>query len=74
MGRRYLDFGEGTSMEALHGWSSDRVHRYLMGISGGAMFTTVILTQRADTLASAVEFSGGADISVPLYENDFNTF
>ena len=37
-----------------------------MGFSGGALWTTQILMSRSDTLASAVEFSGGAEIDVPL--------
>lgn len=40
-----------------------------MGFSGGALFTTMVLSQRADTLAAAIEMSGGADIEVPIYED-----
>ena len=39
-----------------------------LGFSGGALFTTLIATRRSDTLASAVELSGGSDLSVPGYE------
>lgn len=35
---------------------------FSMGFSGGGLFTTVITSQRGDTLAAAVEMSGGADI------------
>ena len=42
-----------------------------MGFSGGALWTTQILMSRSDTLASAVEFSGGAEISVPLDGSPF---
>jgi poly(3-hydroxybutyrate) depolymerase len=38
------------------------------GFSGGALFTTVIAAQRSDTLAAIVEGSGGADLSVPIWE------
>lgn len=44
----------------------------VMGFSGGALFTTVVLSNRADTLASAVEMSGGADLSIPGFENPFS--
>jgi len=37
-----------------------------MGFSGGALWTTQILMSRSDTLASAVEFSGGAELDVPM--------
>ena len=39
-----------------------------MGFSGGALFTTVVASQRGDTLASVVEMSGGADMEVPMAE------
>jgi poly(3-hydroxybutyrate) depolymerase len=35
---------------------------FSMGFSGGGLFTTIITSQRGDTLAAAVEMSGGADI------------
>lgn len=38
------------------------------GFSGGALFTTVVASQRAGALATFVEMSGGADVSVPLFE------
>ena len=41
------------------------------GFSGGSLFNTILLSQRADTLAAVVEMSGGADIEVPLYEDEF---
>ncbi len=36
------------------------------GFSGGALWTSVIALERADTLASFVEFSGGNSFTVPL--------
>ena len=42
-----------------------------LGFSGGALFTTVVLSNRADTLASAVELSGGGDLSIPAFANPF---
>ncbi|MFT4624513.1 MAG: poly(3-hydroxybutyrate) depolymerase [Myxococcota bacterium] len=41
-----------------------RVHAW--GHSGGALWTSVLAIERADTLASFVEFSGGAEITIPL--------
>ena len=32
--KAYDDFGEGTSLEALHGWPSAKIRTYLMGING----------------------------------------
>lgn len=40
-----------------------------MGFSGGALWTTEVLSQRADTLAAAIEMSGGADVEIPLAED-----
>ena len=37
-----------------------------IGFSGGALWTTQVLMSRSDTLASAVEFSGGAELDVPM--------
>jgi len=37
-----------------------------MGFSGGALWTTEVLSQRADTLAAAIEMSGGADVTIPI--------
>lgn len=39
----------------------------IMGFSGGALWTTVVLSHRGDTLAAAVEFSGGADVELPIF-------
>ncbi|NOY27882.1 MAG: hypothetical protein GXP62_18615 [Oligoflexia bacterium] len=41
----------------------------VLGFSGGALWTTEVLSQRADTLAGAVEMSGGADVVIPLAED-----
>ena len=43
-----------------------------MGFSGGALFTTVVLSNGQDTLASVIEMSGGADLQVPGFENPFS--
>lgn len=45
-----------------------------IGFSGGALFTTVVATQRADTLATFVELSGGADIEVPFFDAPFAAY
>jgi predicted esterase len=37
------------------------------GFSGGALFTTVLMRERGDALAAAVEASGGADITAPIW-------
>ena len=42
---------------------------HAMGMSGGALFTTVVLRERSDTLASAIELSGGADIDMLTFDN-----
>jgi poly(3-hydroxybutyrate) depolymerase len=39
-----------------------------IGFSGGALFNTVVLGNRADSLATAVELSGGSDLDVPGYD------
>jgi predicted esterase len=44
----------------------------VMGFSGGALWTTVILGERGDTIAAAVSASGGADVQIPLFENLFS--
>ena len=44
------------------------------GFSGGALFTTVVATERADTLATFIELSGGADIDVPLFADNFAAY
>lgn len=50
-------------------FSADLHQVVAMGFSGGALFTTVVTVHRADTLATAVELSGGADIEAPGYES-----
>jgi poly(3-hydroxybutyrate) depolymerase len=45
-----------VDLERLHAW----------GFSGGAMWTSVVLVERSETLASAVEFSGGASFIIPF--------
>ena len=42
----------------------DRV--FAVGFSGGSLFTTIVASQRGDTLAGIVEMSGGADLEVAL--------
>lgn len=39
-----------------------------VGFSGGALWNTVMVVNRADTLSSAVEWSGGSDYTIPLFE------
>jgi poly(3-hydroxybutyrate) depolymerase len=43
-----------------------RVHA--MGMSGGALFTTVVARERGDILASIVEMSGGSDIDMLTFD------
>ncbi len=40
-----------------------------VGFSGGALWTTVISVKRGDTLATAVELSGGSDIEAPGFDS-----
>ncbi len=40
-----------------------------LGFSGGALFTTLVASQRADTLSSFVEMSGGADLDVVISDS-----
>ncbi|MEL6343987.1 MAG: PHB depolymerase family esterase [Myxococcota bacterium] len=47
---------------------------YAAGFSGGALFTTVVLGARADTLAAVVEMSGGSDLTIPLIENPVSAY
>jgi poly(3-hydroxybutyrate) depolymerase len=42
---------------------------HAMGMSGGALFTTVVARDRGDTLASMIELSGGADIDMPTFDD-----
>jgi len=41
------------------------------GFSGGSLFNTILLSNRSEHLAAVVEMSGGADIEIPIYENEF---
>ena len=41
------------------------------GFSGGSLFTTVVISERGNTLAAAVELSGGANFEVATFEDDF---
>ncbi len=38
----------------------------VMGFSGGSLFTSILVRDRSETLASFVEFSGGADYEISL--------
>jgi len=40
-----------------------------MGFSGGSLFTSILVRDRSDTLASFVEFSGGADYEISLFSD-----
>lgn len=46
----------------------DLSHLSAVGFSGGALWTTVVLSNRADTLAAAVELSGGSDVTAVGYD------
>jgi poly(3-hydroxybutyrate) depolymerase len=41
------------------------------GHSGGALWTSMLAIERADTLSSVVEFSGGASLTIPLLGGPF---
>lgn len=45
-----------------------------VGFSGGALFTTVVAVNRADTLSTAVEMSGGSDLEIPGWENLWSAY
>ena len=45
-----------------------------VGFSGGALFTTVILSDRGGTLASAVEMSGGADVDTGFFPSPLSIY
>ena len=47
---------------------------HAMGMSGGALFTTLVLRERSDTLASAIELSGGADIDMLTFDNTLSEY
>jgi len=47
---------------------------HAMGMSGGALFTTVVLRERSDALASAIELSGGADIDMLTFDNTLSEY
>ena len=40
----------------------------VLGFSGGALFATMVASQRGDTVSTLVEMSGGADIEVAIAE------
>lgn len=46
----------------------DMTRLSIAGFSGGALFATMIASQRGDTLSTVVEMSGGADIEVIIAE------
>ena len=51
-------------------YNSDQIDLDLMssmGFSGGALFTTVILSNRPETLASVIEMSGGGDLKAARF-------
>jgi predicted peptidase len=45
-----------------------------MGMSGGALFTTVIARDRGDTLASIIEMSGGSDIDMFSFDTPLSAY
>lgn len=47
---------------------------HIMGFSGGSLFVTTLYRERNETLASAMEFSGGSDIDVALYDNPLSRY
>lgn len=55
-------------------YSIDLTRQIAMGFSGGALWTTVIASHRADTLAAAIELSGGSDIEAPGYKSYLSAY
>jgi len=49
-----------------------RVHA--MGMSGGALFTTVVAKERGEVLASIVEMSGGSDIDMVTFDGPLSSY
>ena len=49
-----------------------RVHA--VGMSGGALFTTVVTRDRGDTLASMVEMSGGSDVDMLTFDSPLSAY
>ena len=50
----------------------NRVHA--IGMSGGALFTTVVTRDRGDTLASMVEMSGGSDVDMLTFDSPLSAY
>jgi len=51
------------------------LHRVVAaGFSGGALFTTVILSDRGDTLATAIEMSGGSDVDTGFFDAPLSVY
>lgn len=50
----------------------NRVHA--IGMSGGALFTTVVTRDRGDTLASMVEMSGGSDVEMLTFDSPLSAY
>jgi len=50
----------------------NRVHA--VGMSGGALFTTVITRDRGDALASMVEMSGGSDVDMLTFDSPLSAY
>jgi len=49
-----------------------RVHA--VGMSGGALFTTVVARDRGDALASMVEMSGGSDVDMLTFDSPLSAY
>lgn len=49
-------------------WDVDYTRLSALGFSGGALFTTIVASQRSDTLSTFVEMSGGADYDTIISE------
>ena len=48
----------------------DLTRLHAIGFSGGALFTTRVLGERSGTLASALELSGGVDLTIPTFDEE----
>jgi len=55
-------------------YSADLSRVYSWGHSGGALWTSMLLLERSDSLAAAVEFSGGSDFSIIGLGGPFITY
>ena len=54
--------------------SVDLKNLHAVGMSGGALFTTMVARERGDALASIVEMSGGSDIDMLTFDTPLSSY